>query len=344
MAIHAYTSFSYSYLDRARVLARSIRKHHPDWVIWAVLTDKEPQGFTLDWSAEDYDKVITAEDLFGPGTDSWLFGLDIVEACTAVKGKALLHILADPTADKVFYFDPDIALFNPVTPISDLLDSYSVVLTPHQIDPEPATDKRAIMDNEVASLYYGTFNLGFIAVKNDSEAHRFATWWAERLRDWCHDRLDVGIFVDQKWCNLVPCFFDKVKILRDPGCNVASWNLSQRKMRFDAEGQALINDVPLRFYHFTKLGPVGDTMTRRYARDNDEIHELWWWYRQQILASFVNGIQKGWWHYSRFNNGVEIKKSLRELYRNREDLKAAFPHPYETGVGSFYRWHKAGGT
>ena len=48
MAIHAFTSFSYSYLNRARVLASSLRRQHPDWVIWAVMTDKEPEGFTFD--------------------------------------------------------------------------------------------------------------------------------------------------------------------------------------------------------------------------------------------------------------------------------------------------------
>lgn len=150
------------------------------------------------------------------------------------------------------------------------------------IDPDPAGDKQSLLDNEIASLDYGIFNLGFIAVRNDAEAQRFATWWAERLYDWCHDRLDIGIFVDQKWCNLIPCFFDNVKVLRDPGYNVASWNLSQRKLAFSADGEAQMNGKPLRFYHFTKLGPTGAVMTYRYANGNSEIFELWWWYADAV--------------------------------------------------------------
>lgn len=342
MAVHAFTSFSYSYLNRARVLAATLRQQHPDWVIWAVMVDKEPDGFKLDLAAEDFDRLLTAEELFGESTEMWLFGHDIVEACTAVKGRALQHILADPTAEKVVYFDPDIAVFNSMDPVIDLLDTHSIVLTPHQLEPEAADDRIAIIDNEVGSLNFGVFNLGFVAVSQDKEAHRFAQWWADRLHDWCHDRQDIGVFVDQKWCNLVPCFFDDVKVLRDPGYNVASWNLSKRKMSFDAVGNALINDKLLRFYHFTKLGPIGDVMTRRYAGGNTEVYELWWWYRHEVAAATDPLIPKGWWHYGTFDDGTPIEKNIRELYRNRPDLQKAFPSPYTTGPNSFFNWLKIG--
>ena len=338
MTIHAFTSCSYSYLNRARVLASSLRRQHPDWVIWLVMTDKEPEGFTFDLAQEDYDRIVTAEDLFGEETERWLFGHDIVEACTAVKGRACVRILEEADCDKLFYFDPDIALFNPMSDVVDLLDTHSIVLTPHQTDPDPMSDKVAIRDNEVTSLDYGVFNLGFVAMANDDEGRRFAQWWDDRLHDWCHDRLDIGLFVDQKWCNLVPCFFDKVKVLRDPGYNVASWNLSQRVMHYDDQGTALINDRPLRFYHFTKLGPVGDTMTQRYARDNIEIYELWWWYRTAVTEVSSRDIPKGWWFYGVFDNGEKIPKSVRELYRDRQDLRAAFASPLRSGEGSFCEW------
>ena len=340
MTVHAFTSFSYSYLSRARVLARSIRHRHPGWVLWAVITDKMPPDYSFDLRNEDFDRLITIEELFPENTNRWIFGHDIVEACTAVKGRALQYIMADPTADKVIYFDPDIAIFNDMTPVVELLDHNAIVLTPHQIDPEPSENVQAIRDNEIVSLEYGIFNLGFIAVNQSPEAHRFAKWWADRLYEWCHDRLDLGIFVDQKWCNLIPCFFNEVKVLRDPGYNVASWNLSQRTMSYDSDGVALINGELLRFYHFTKLGLVGETMTRRYAKDNTEIYELWWWYRNQVAEATDPRIPKGWWHYGAFDNGIPIKKSVRVLYRDRQDLRSTFPEPYKTGEGSFFEWLK----
>lgn len=338
MTVHAFTSFSFSYLNRARVLARTLKMQHPDWVLWAVLTDKAPEGFTFDLSQEHFDKAMTVEDLYGDATESWLFGHDIVEACTAVKGRASVELLKQPGCSKLVYFDPDIAVINPMDEVIDLLDSHSIVLTPHQTDPEPRSDRRAIRDNEIASLDYGSFNLGFVALANDEEGRRFAQWWQDRLDDWCHDQRSIGLFVDQKWCNLVPCLFDRVKVLRDPGYNVASWNLSQRKMRFDESGTARINGRPLRFYHFTKLGPVGDVMTQRYARDNIEVYELWWWYRAQVVSASEAAIPSGWWYYGTFDNGQKIPKGARELYRNRADLRKAFPRPLRSGKASFYEW------
>lgn len=338
MTIHAFTSCSFSYLNRAMVLSASLRAQHPDWKLWLVMTDKEPPGYVFDLASSGYDALLTAKDLYGDQTDAWLFGHDIVEACTAVKGRALSHLLNQPGCEKVFYFDPDIAVFNPMSDVAALLDDHSIVLTPHQTEPDLRSNPGAIRDNEITSLDYGIFNLGFVAVRRDAEGLRFAQWWQDRLDDWCHDRLDIGLFVDQKWCNLVPCFFDRVKVLRDPGYNVASWNLSQRVMSYDAAGTALINGRPLRFYHFTKLGVVGDTMTQRYAEDNIEVYELWWWYRNSVAAATTDGIPKGWWHYGQFDNGVKVPKNVRELYRARADLRNAFANPFQTGKGTLHDW------
>lgn len=336
MTVHAYTSFSFSYLNRARVLASSLRQQHPDWVIWAVLTDQPPDGFSFHVAEEDFDNVIYAEDLLGEKAEAWLFRHDIVEACTAVKGRALLHIMDQPNVDKVLYFDPDIAVFSSMDPVVKLLDEWSIVLTPHQTTPE--TTEIAVRDNEITSLHYGTYNLGFIAVKNDVEAREFANWWTKRLDEWCYDRLDIGVFVDQKWCNLIPCYFNSVKVLRDPGYNVASWNLSHRKATISQDGSILINEFPLRFFHFTKLGPVGNTMTERYAAGNTEIFEIWAWYEREVERFTDPAIPKGWWYYGMFENGIKIPKAVRELYRHREDLKSAFPEPRREGQSSFYDW------
>lgn len=334
MAIHCYTSFTFSYLAKARVLAASLKRRHPDWILWAVITDREPDGFRFSLPEEDFDRVLWAGDLF---SEAWLFGHDVVEACTAVKGQALRVILDEPDAEKVFYFDPDIAVLDALDPLSGALDAASILLTPHQLDPDD--HPTAISDNEIASLDYGTFNLGFLAIRNDAEGVRCAEWWTERLRAWCHDRRDIGIFVDQKWFNLVPAFFDRVHILRDPGCNVASWNLSRRRIEIGADGRILVNGThPLRFFHFTKLGPIGDTMTQRYARDNVEVYEIWAWYRHEVAAATDPRIPPGWWHYGCFDDGRPIAKEMRVLYRERRDLQNAFPEPRRTGKGSFLDW------
>ena len=366
MTIYAFSSFTYSYLDRARVLARSLRRVHPDWHISAIVTDEPPEGTTQDELMSDFDSVLTAKDLLsaemGDRFSGWIFCHNIVEACTAVKGRAMAHLLAKPDAEKVLFFDPDIAVFDCLDPLVDALDKFEILLTPHQLDPEPRDNAVAIGDNEIASLKWGAYNLGFVGVANTpgGEGHRFARWWGDRLLDWCQDNLPKGLFTDQKWCDLVPSFFDDVHVLRDPGYNVASWNLSQRHLSFTEAGDICVNGAPLRFFHFTKLGPVGDQMTRRYAHDNPEVLEVWAWYKRAVTEAKVPCLPNRYWHYGTFSNGRRIPDAVRELYRDRAalrakrgvgreiavchraDLRAAFSNPFDVENG-FFAWLVAEG-
>ncbi|MEX3017125.1 hypothetical protein [Gymnodinialimonas hymeniacidonis] len=348
MTIYAFSSFTYSYLDRARVLAQSLRQRHPEWHLCAVVTDLPPDGSSQDDLLVDFDTILTAEDLLadeiGPRFSSWMFCHNIVEACTAVKGRALAHLLDKPDAEKVFFFDPDIAVFDDLSSLVTALDDADILLTPHQLDPEPRTNAVAIGDNEIASLKWGAYNLGFVGVANtpDGEGLRFAKWWGDRLLDWCQDNLPKGLFTDQKWCDLVPSFFDDVHVLRDPGCNVASWNLSQRRLAFTEAGDITVNKAPLRFFHFTKLGPVGDQMTRRYAHDNPEVLEVWAWYKRAVAKANAPEIPARYWHYGTFSNGRRIPDEVRQLYRDRADLRAAFSDPFDVENG-FHDWLVAEG-
>ena len=238
--------------------------------------------------------------------------------------------------DKVVYFDPDIALFHPLCDLDALLDRHSVVLTPHQLDANEAPV--AVADNELTSLRYGVFNLGFLAVRSDPEGRRFAAWWAAQLLRACYDEVESGIFTDQKYCDLVPALFERVHVHRDPGCNVASWNLSRRTLRIGRDGAITANGSPLKFYHFTKIGTAGDVMVRRYAGANTAAFEIWEWYRREIAAGPGSPAGAVPWHYGHFADGRPIPRLLRLLFRGRADLLAAFDDPFRTGPGSYVDW------
>jgi hypothetical protein len=335
MSVHCYTSISLNYLAKARVLGATVKRHHPEWVMTLCVTDRQPDGFTLDLDCEPFDRVIWAEDLLGDNALSWIFQHDVVEVCTAIKGP-VMHHLCEAGADKVIYLDPDTAVFNRLDPLLEILDESSIVLTPHQLAPEETA--AAIVDNEICSLAHGTYNLGFIAITNDANGKKLAKWWNDRLLKYCIDDKPTGLFVDQKWCDLVPALFDGVRILRDPGYNVASWNLSNRKISFGIDGTVCVNGEPLRFFHFTKLGPVGDTMTQKYAKDNVDVYELWTWYKRQVDASSTPLLPSNWWYYATFSNGEKIPKSARRLYRDRQDLIRAFPNPFDASEGGYFAW------
>lgn len=336
MKILCYSSFTFSYLNRARVLFQSLRRFHPDWELVALITDEPPKGFAFDPAAEPFDRLVYAHELDIPDFPAWLFKHDLVEVCTAVKGPYLRKALRESGADAVIYLDPDTALFESLSPLLSWLETSDILLTPHLIDAN--VEPEAILDNDLSASRTGIFNLGFVAVRAAGEGLRFADWWADRLLSYCYDDQPLGLFVDQRWCDHVPALFDRVKVVRDPGYNVASWNLSRRRVRVGKDGRITVNGEPLRFWHFTKLGPLGDAMTKRYAGESYAAYEIWSWYKRQVEAASEAAIPSGYWAYGCYRDGVPIEKSHRVVFRERADLQDAFPDPYLPGPEGLREW------
>ena len=337
--IHAYTSITANYLPKARVLAESVKRVDPGVQFHLILSDNLPIGFNL--ASEPFDSVIFAEQLVVDDFPRWAFGHSVVELCTAVKGVALEYIFSQYDAQQIFYFDPDMVIFSRLDELQAALSERSIVLTPHLTDPE--TTDIGILDNEVASLLHGVFNLGFVGVRNCSEGRRFARWWAQRLLKYCHDDLARGLFTDQKWVNLAPCFFENVGILRSPAFNVATWNLTNRTATGSLEKGIEVNGEPLGFYHFSGFDS-GDqiVMLQRYGQASPVLYELRDWYiaecerhGQSVLGSLVS-------KYSCFSDGQLIHRDYRVLYRHRMDLQIAFPNPFLiSGKNCFRAWFDA---
>ncbi|GJH26026.1 hypothetical protein [Caballeronia novacaledonica] len=338
--VHCYTSITYSYLDRARVLAETVRRHHPDWKMWLLLSDEAPEGFEFDIAEENFDYVLTVGELGIPEWRRWIFSHDIVELCTAVKGPMMAHLL-EQGADAVVYLDPDTAVFSPLDDVLAMLEQHSVVLTPHLTSPEDSVE--GVLDNEIGSLKHGVYNLGFVAVRNVPEGNRFARWWRDRLLQFCRDDVPNGLFTDQRWCDLVPALFGGVGVLRNSGYNVASWNLSTRPICFNPDGSIYAGDSTLRFFHFTKVTSVGEAMLDRYSYGHTEVFELLRWYRSRLTTHEAKGLPKGWWAYGTFADGTPIKRAHRLTWRDRADIRNHFADPFATGPGSFAQWCVAEG-
>ena len=337
--VRCYTSVTNNYIPKARLLAKTVKRFHPEWEF--ILVNSEPlyKGFNL--SKEPFDKVIFPSDLDIENLEGWLFKHRVVEICTAVKGPIAAKLLAMPDTDKLIYLDPDIAVFNSLSKLENLLDQYDIILTPHQLIPESTLE--AVIDNEICSLKHGVFNLGFVAMNNKKQGVEFANWWRDRLLNFCYDDIPNGLFTDQKWVDLAPAFFDRLHILRDPGFNVASWNLSNRRISLNNKGEVVINEkFPLRFYHFTGYDSgAGLTMTGKYTSSSSLVHDIWKWYGNELKNNGQDQVGNLEWKYNFFENGERVKNAMRFLYRHRKDLQLYFPDPFDTSIknAGFYGWY-----
>lgn len=320
--VAVYTSITIEYLDRALVLLRTARSVHPLWRFFAVVVDEGPIVSANRRALDEFDGVILARDLGIPDFEQWIFGHGVVEACTAVKGAALEHLLR-AGYDKVVYLDPDMAVLGPLDPITGALDEASIVLTPHLLKPE--TEKWAVAAHEIGALRHGIYNFGCYAVANDATGRDFARWWSQRLYDFCLDEPGRGLFTDQKWGNHVPVFFPSTAVCTDPGINVASWNLRQRPVTL-ANGVYHAAGTNLRLFHFTKALTVGPAETERNAPGDAVVAELWRWYLDAVSAAQAD-VRKAPWTYSNYEDGTPIAPRHRREYRNSDELKRTYPHP-----------------
>ncbi len=334
--MHFFTSITTCYLPKARVLAYTLKRCNPDAVMHLVVSDNLPEDFNID--KEDFDYVWYAEDFIKTDNNKkWFFEHSVVELCTAVKGAAALHILKETETDKIVYLDPDIGVFDDLTPLSTMLDTNSVLLTPHQT--EPATTRQNVMNDEICSLMHGVYNFGFFAVKNDENGLRFLNWWNDRLMEFCYDDIPHGLFTDQKWGDIAPALFDFVKIIHDPEYNVATWNLSHRKLTGDEKDGWKVNGRPLKFYHFTGFDS-GDhrVMLALFAKKGDPVWNLSLMYEKMMFDMGQEELGKVTYKYAFYENGEKITNKERQVFRERLDVYNYFDNPFGNEC---YLWMKA---
>jgi hypothetical protein len=335
--LHIFTSAAVNYLPKVRMLCRSIRKHHPEATIHLALADERPAWLTTE--NEPFDSILEIPQLAIPRWRGWAFGHTIVELSTAIKPFAIRHLLARADCDAVVYFDPDMVLFSRVDDILARLEGANVVLTPHQNKPEKSL--QAVIDNELTSLRMGVFNLGFVGVRNTAEGERFAQWWGERCYEFCRAEVHNGIFTDQKWVNFAPIFFDGVEIIKSSRHNVATWNLTTRTLTGDLAHGFEVDGDPLGFYHFTGFDSgAHKIMAVKNASGNQSVQELIEWYARETATRKGDDVEATPWAFARFSDGTRIEKHHRWVYRDRKDLQAAYPDPFDAGTQpmSFLGW------
>jgi len=170
---------------------------------------------------------------------------------------SLLRHLLETGSPEIMYLDPDIEIFTPLDDIFALAREHSIVLTPHSTHAYPRDGLRL---DESDIMGAGMYNLGFLAL--GSGCMDFLDWWAERLRRECIIDPSRMRFTDQRWIDFVPSLF-RHYILKDPGCNVAYWNLHGRKVIWTGDHYE-VNGEPLRFYHFSGYDPLAPHLISRH--------------------------------------------------------------------------------
>jgi hypothetical protein len=318
-----YTSFNKSYSGQAILLASSLRRIYGNSVdIVALMVDELEENEVSYFSI--FDSILLASELNIPNFRQWVFGLNIVEAATAVKPFALCELLKQ--YDHVTYLDPDIFVYSALDEILLSNDHWDISLTPHQTLHK--SERWLIESTELESLKFGVYNLGFLSVRSTNEGKRIAEWWRARCYEYCLINVERGIFTDQKFFDSAPALFNGVRILRHPGYNVATWNLTERMVKLE-NNTLLSNEQPLRFCHFTKATHIGAFAMERMLSGSNMFEELFYSYLARLSEKKLelSGLSLEW-KYGFYDDGMSIDNESRQKFRNLGKKRFDLDNPF----------------
>jgi glycosyltransferase involved in cell wall biosynthesis len=320
-----FTICSGNYFPYARVLLSSLQIYHPEASLFLCLADTVQVGVELNLPEVE---VIPVDSLDILSFADFAFRYDIMEFNTAVKPFVMQWLMEVKGFEEIVYLDPDIELFAPMTPVFDAFSQgANFVLTPHLTEPAEFG-----FPDDLGIMKAGIYNLGFMGVKNSRDGISFLHWWGRRLRFQCLNRQDRGLFVDQKFVDLLPAFHDRVTILRDRSLNVAYWNLDRRDLT-KSNDLWLIDGKPLRFFHFSGIDlQQPHRLSKHTTRFNGDLkpalQEIVRHYLDK-LVQFNYGVELSpGYGYGKFDNGIAIASIIRSCYCDLTELW--LENPFQT--------------
>lgn len=258
----ACTVVARNYTAFAQVLRASFAEWNPGADFATLVID----GTEEDRARTELGEVLLLSDL-GLSPDElepMVVMYTVVELATALK-PATLRAMRARGYDAVAYLDPDIWVLGNLDDVFEGASAHSIVLTPHTLRPVP---RDGLEISEKTIMHAGIFNLGFIAVGDGSA--EFLDWWHERLRTDAVVDFANALFTDQRWIDWVPALF-RHHVSRDPGLNVAYWNVHERVLSTDGTGGALASGAPLRFFHFSGFDLNRPWQLSRFTGDHPRV-------------------------------------------------------------------------
>ena len=203
---------------------------------------------------------------------------------------------------KVIFADSDLYFVSNFDFLFDELEKKNVLLTPHWRNTDPVKNE----DGLLAILKDGLYNAGFIGA--NEKAKEAMAWWAGVCHYKTEDRKDLGLFVDQKYLDILPLQFENVQTIQHRGCNLAAWNIDTCKREM-IDGELYINKKfePV-FIHFAK-----DTIVNILNR-NDAL-------LKPYLDEYINALKSENFDLLKNLDGLDPVKLNSSMYSIKHKLR-----------------------
>ena len=282
------TISTHSHLFKCYALAKSIESYKSNLYI-LLIDQKEPLG-----DIPKNVKIIPLNELKDKKTLQLVrrYKTNKDKLRWALKPQLLLSLLRKHS--EIIYIDNDIYFFNDYRFLFQELKSNDIILTPHFYPSSPITKQNWLE----ANFRVGLYNAGFLGV--NKSAKEALEWWADCCLYEMKKSYFRGLFDDQKYLDLFPILFNRVKILKHRGCNLAGWNdniqLKQTEIIFIHFSPFTISKFKNKtnYYHPLYLQYIKQLRTHNlnYKPKNKPINLLFiqngFYYLRWKLARFLN--------------------------------------------------------
>ncbi len=147
----AFTICSNNYFSQAKTLSDTLILHNPEYYFYIIIVDEllQEKKYCINVKTE----IIPISSILESSRLNELINkFNIIELNTAVKASCFKFLKQlNPNHKFIFYFDPDIMVFNSFTQLESYYDSYDIILTPHVLYPKLAFENKNI---EISLLKY----------------------------------------------------------------------------------------------------------------------------------------------------------------------------------------------
>ncbi len=341
-AVHVLTLATPATLPEARVLARSLREHEPEWpheVVllapdgWAPAPGEQP---ALQSAAELLE--LNVEPLIGRHEEQDLIALllpRLLEAHCRLRGTPALHL--PPTA----------WVLGGLEPVARALERRSVVLAPRMRGDVPAD---GLEPSQAQVEWAGRIAETVMGVDGSGASAGFLEWWRDHVAralgslDGLHGG---GRPEDRPWLarllELAPARF-ATAVLEDSGCNLSMWNLHEHTLERGGTGVLVDGRWPLRFLDLAGFEPdrpyrLAPHATRVRVSRSPALREL--------CARYARELEGAGWraaHHRRdvgrtMADGEVYDEALHSLHVRALALGAPFEDVFEpAGARAFAEW------
>jgi Glycosyl transferases group 1 len=341
--MQALTLTTRATLPRARVLARSLRRHQPDWPLDVVLVGHEEavsagteEQLSLRSAAKELDLDV-----------EMLIARHDEEDLVALLLPRLLQAYSKRISGPVLHLPPTAWVLGDLEPIESALAARGVLLVPRMTADVPDD---GLQPSPLQMERSGRMMETIMGVNGALGPDGFLVWWAahvEQTLGSLDGRLGGARPEDRPWLarflELAPARFSTA-VLDDPGCNLSMWNLHRRTLQDTPEGVVVDGRWPLRLLDLPGFEPdrphrLSAMASRARVSRSPVLRELCIRYAEELR-------QAGWRDADhrgdvgrRLADGLVYDDSLRALHARALALGERFEDLFsERGTRAFTAW------